>query len=281
MRENNQLLEWAATAIGRGAQVVEAHPLHADQGPWRLTAVHRGRLTQCVLRAPTPRIDLGMIATSAAALQVAEHHQLPAPRLIALDLDVASLETLVPGTSAWAVGTPESLRASGAALTLLHSVAMSPQEHLPFRPRPIDVDDFAADRRTGRMPTTPLLTQADHLITAHGLPAEDTTFVHGDVWPGNLVWTGDQLAAFIDWKSAGVGAPGVDLSELRKQAAISFGPGAPAEVLAGWEQAAGREAHHVAYWDAVAALNTPTTLYDALATTRRNAFLHQALKNLP
>jgi aminoglycoside phosphotransferase (APT) family kinase protein len=283
VRENNQLLEWAAAAIGRGAQVVEAHPLHADQGPWRLSVVHRGLLTQCILRAPTPRIDVDMIATSAAALQVAEHHHLPAPRLIDLDLAGvhASLETLVPGTSDWPVGTPDSLRAAGAALTLLHGVAMSPQEHLPFRPRPIDVDDFAADRRTGSMPTTPLLAKADRLITAHGVPADDTVYLHGDVWPGNLVWSGDQLAAFIDWKSAGVGAPGVDLSELRKQVAITFGPDAPAEVLTGWEQAAGRKAHHVAYWDAIAALNTPTTLYDAPATTRRNAFLHQALKNLP
>jgi aminoglycoside phosphotransferase (APT) family kinase protein len=222
-----------------------------------------------------------MIATSAAALQVAEQHHLPAPRLIALDLDLASLETLVPGTSDWPVGTPDSLRAAGAALTLLHSVAMSPQEHLPFRPRPIDVDDFAADRRTGSMPTTTLLAQADRLITAHGRPSDDTVYLHGDVWPGNLVWSGGRLAAFIDWKSAGVGAPGVDLSELRKQAAISFGPDAPAQVLTGWEQAAGRKALHVAYWDAVAALNTPTTLYSALATTRRNTFLHQALKNLP
>ncbi|MFF0338735.1 aminoglycoside phosphotransferase family protein [Kribbella sp. NPDC004875] len=272
---------WAATWCG--APIREVRPLHGAQGPWLLVAGE----TRCILRAPTPRIDATMIATAAAALQVAERHRLPAPRLLAADLTgehagvPASLETVAPGTTEWSVGTPDSLRAAGAALAGLHDLQMPPREFLPFRPRPIAVDDFAADRRAGRMPTTALLQQADNLVTAHGLPAAEPVFLHGDVWPGNIVWAGDHLTAFIDWKTAGVGAPGVDLSELRKQVAISFGPDAPAHVLTGWEQATGRRADHVAYWDAVAALNTPTTLYAAPATARRDAFLRKSLNHLP
>lgn len=73
-----------------------------------------------------------------------------------------------------------------------------------------------------------------------------------------------------------MGAPGVDLCELRKQAAISFGPAAPAQVLKGYKN----EARDVAYWDAVAALNTPTELYSETATARRDAFLRTALAQL-
>jgi aminoglycoside phosphotransferase (APT) family kinase protein len=91
---------------------------------------------------------------------------------------------------------------------------------LPFRPRPIAVDHFAYARRKGWMPTTPLLQAADDVIRAHGLPLGETVFVHGDVWPGNLLSAGDEVAALVDWKTAGVGAPGVDVSELRKQVAI-------------------------------------------------------------
>jgi aminoglycoside phosphotransferase (APT) family kinase protein len=275
-----EILAWAAAALGR--PILEVHPLHDEQGPWRLVC----RQHQYVLRAPTPRVDAAAVATGATALQVAERHGLPAPHLVAADLSgneagvPASLETLVPGSTAWPVGTPATLRAAGAALARLHAVAMGPQEHLPFRPRPIAVDDFATDRRTGRMPTTPLLEQADHLVTTHGLPSGDTVYLHGDVWPGNLVWNGDGVAAFIDWKTAGVGAPGVDVSELRKQVAITFGPDAPQHVRTGWEQATGRKAEHVAYWDAVAALNTPTTLYSPTATTQRDTFLTQALEHL-
>ncbi|GAA3105454.1 aminoglycoside phosphotransferase (APT) family kinase protein [Kribbella aluminosa] len=221
MRED--LLAWATATVG---PILETHPLHDDQGPWRLTT----RARPVVLRAPTPRIDPAMIAT--------------------------------------------------AALTRMHAIAMQPADHLPFRPRPIAVDDFATDRRTGRLPTTPLLEEAHNLVLAHGRPPEPPVFLHGDVWPGNLIWSANTVAALIDWKTAGVGPPGVDLSELRKQTAITFGPEAPTHALTGWEQSAGHRAPHVPYWDAVAALNTPTTLYSPTATTRRDTFLSQALAQL-
>ncbi|ADB33015.1 hypothetical protein Kfla_3964 [Kribbella flavida DSM 17836] len=67
------------------------------------------------------------------------------------------------------------------------------------------------------------------------------------------------------------------MGELRKQAAISFGPAAPDQVLAGYEGATSSQARDVAYWDAVAALNTPTELFSTTATTRRDAFLRMAL----
>ena len=287
-----RMLSWAAAAIGSGARVTNQRPLHGDEGPWLLSIDHAGGTTTAVLRGgpPTPRVWPFMIATGAAALEAAERYGLPAPRLISADLDggetgaVTTLETVVPGSTVWpAPPSAERLRASGAALAQLHAVAMTPTEHLPFRPRPIAVDDFAADRRDGRMLTTRLLEEADRLIAAHDLPAGRTVFVHGDVWPGNVIWTADEVPVLIDWKTAGVGAPGVDLGDLRKQVAIIFGPEAPELVLDGWERAAGTRAEDVAYWDAVAALNTRTDL-DSLdgvgASDRRDAFLRAALTNL-
>lgn len=295
------MLGWAAAAVGSGATVSEVRPLHGDRGPWLLRIEHAGATTEAVLKGPpSPRVGPFMIATGATALEVAARHALSAPRLIGADLDgaqtgaVTTLETVVPGSTAWpAPPSTERLRAAGAALAAVHAIAMAPTEHLPFRPRPIAVDDFAGDRRRGRMPTTPLLDDADRLVTAHGLPSDATVFVHGDVWPGNIVWTADEEAVLIDWKTAGAGAPGVDLGELRKQVAIVFGPDAPDVVLEGWEHATGTSARQVAYWDAVAALNTPTELDDGYrtggwaprldgpgATARRDAFLAAALTRL-
>ncbi|WP_344182075.1 aminoglycoside phosphotransferase family protein [Kribbella lupini] len=261
--------------------------LHEWQGPWLLRIESRGRLTEAVLRAPTPRIDAAMIATGAAALEFAERHSLPAPRLLGADLlgetagVPATLETVVQGSAQWSASSSiERLRTAGAVLARVHAVSTAPTDALPVRPRPIAVDDFAEDRRTGRMPTTTLLEIADEAVTACGVPPSEHVFLHGDVWPGNLIWAGDEVAALIDWKTAGVGAPGVDLCELRKQAAISFGPEAPAKVLNGYEQATSTKADHVAHWDAVAALNTPTELYDARATARRDTFLRTALTAL-
>lgn len=288
-----RMLDWVAAVIGAGARTVEIRALHDDEdGRWRLRIEHRGGTMHAVLRVPTPPgINASMVATAAAALELAEQHGLPAPRLIGADLqgDVAgvpaTLETLVPGTTAWpAPASLERLRAAGAALARVHAVVvMAQHEHLPFRPRPIAVDDFAYVRRKGWMPTTPLLREADEVIRAHGLPHGETVFLHGDVWPGNLIWAGEEVGALIDWKTAGVGSPGVDVCELRKQVAMAFGPHAPEHVLEGWERATGTKARDVAYWDAVAALNTPTELDSrdgAGATDRRDAFLREALTNL-
>ena len=47
-----------------------------------------------------------------------------------------------------------------------------------------------------------------------GVPAAPLTFVHGDLWPGNLLFEGTRLSGIVDWGSAGVGHPGVEIAYL-------------------------------------------------------------------
>lgn len=145
----------------------------------------------------------------------------------------------------------------GAALVARRHFSELP---LPYRARPCGVDDRAAERRRGSMPTTPLLREADERVGSHGVPQATSVFLHGDVWGGNMLFEGDRCVALIDWKTAGVGDPGVDLGSLRMQMALQYGQEAPAHVLEGWQRQAGRAATSVPYWDAVAALNTPTVM---------------------
>ncbi|GAA4905187.1 hypothetical protein GCM10023334_001350 [Nonomuraea thailandensis] len=262
--------------------------LHGGESPWwiDLTAPG-GSAFSAVLRCPSSRIGPEMIATNAAALAVAEEHGLPAPRLLAADPDgrtaetPVSLETVVPGTSAWPAAPDTGLLlAAGAAIARVHAVTPGPRPQLPFRPRPIAVDDFARDRREGRAPTTALLHLADERVRAAKGPGGPVVLVHGDVWPGNTVVAGGRIRGLIDWKTAGVGNPGVDLGELRKQVAISYDDDAPGLVLEGWERARGTRAGDVPYWDAVAALNTPAQCYSPYATRRRDHFLRAAIAQL-
>ena len=75
-----------------------------------------------------------------------------------------------------------------------------------------------------------------------------------------------------------------NLFHLRFQSAMQHGPDAAVLVLEGWEDEMGRKATDVAYWDAVAALNTRTDL-DALDASfgtneRRDDFLRAAVDEL-
>ena len=253
----------------------------------RLRVESPRRQLEVVLRAPTSRIDRDFIATNVAALILADQHSLPAPRLIGADLTgqaagaPASVETAVPGSSDWpAHATADRLRAAGAAIARVHQIPLAPSGPLPLRPRPIAVDDFAGERRAGRMPTTPLLERADAVTRDIGPASASPVFLHGDVWPGNMMWRGSTCSALIDWKTAGAGSPGVDFGELRKQVAMANGPDAPQYVLEGWERASGTRATDVAYWDAIAALNTSTICDPPHHTAPRDAFLQAALTDL-
>ena len=260
------------------------------------------------MKVPVPGwIRDAWVITNARALQLAETHGLAAPRLIAADLDgrasgtVATLETFLSGSADLPpTASVARLREAGAALARVHAFSMEP------RPPPPPCADSQATCRTapGRAPTTPAPARpdADHTSAEAGRRAGQVAraaaaalvFVHGDVWGGNMLWEGDRCVALIDWNTAGVGDPGVDLGSLRMQMALQYGQDAPGHVLDGWERQAGRAANSVPYWDAVAALNTPTvmdgwpgfaddgSLLDAAAVTeRRDAFLRTALDQLP
>ena len=246
---SDQVLRWAAGAVG-GTCVVSVESLsssgHRPSGTFRLRIEGTAAgTTDVILKVSVPRwITDGMVITNARALQLAETHGLAAPRLIAADLDgrasgtVATLETFLSGSAI----SRRRFRSPGSGkreppLPGSTPSAMEPQADLPHRPRPCAVDDRAAERRRGSMPTTPLLQEADERVRSHGVPAAASVFLHGDVWGGNMLWEGDRCVALIDWKTAGVGDPGVDLGSLRMQMALQYGQDAPAHVLEGWQRA--------------------------------------------
>jgi aminoglycoside phosphotransferase (APT) family kinase protein len=252
------LLEWAVRAAAPGAAVVEVRGLRAGGSPWLVRLGRPGAERGVVLRVGADGERAGS-RTEVAALRLAAEHGLPVPRLLAADLDGDPPLVLVgqlPGSSAIPAERPrDRLRALGRAAAALHAVALSPRPDLPRRDRPIAGVDFAALRRRG--PRRPLLEEAERRA-AEPPPAEPDVLVHGDLWQGNALWTGDTaLAGLIDWDCAGAGPPGVDLGSLRCDAALCFGVAAAGDVLEGWEEGAGRPAHAVAHWDLIAALSTP------------------------
>ena len=285
---SRQLVAWVAAVLGAGVTPKAARSLHGGESPWWIDLeTPGGQAVAVVLRSPSSRISAQAVATNAAALEIAARYGIPVPRLLAADLDgdeagvPATLESAVREAAGWPVPvTADLLRAAGAAIALVHTIPLEPRPDLPFRSRPIAVDDFATDRRLGRIPTTELLSGADERLRSLPIPSGPTVFVHGDVWPGNVLVAGDVVDALIDWKTAGAGRPGIDLGELRKQVSIRYDDEAPRYVLEGWERAAGTRARDVAYWDAIAALNTHTDADGPVVAAARDAFLRDALHRL-
>jgi hypothetical protein len=173
---SEQVLRWAAGVVG-GTRVVSAESLsrsdHRPAGTFRLRIDGpAARATDVILKIPIPRwLPDAMVITNARALRLAETHGLAAPRLIAADLDgrasgtVATLETFLSGSSDLPPTVSVArLREAGAAIARVHAFSLESQADLPHRPRPIAVDDRAAERRRGWMPTTPLLQLADERV---------------------------------------------------------------------------------------------------------------------
>jgi len=280
---SEQAVTWAETAIGQ--PVVATRGLREGGAPWLLSF---GDGSAAVLR------NGGAFETDVAALRLAAAHGIPVPQLLAANDDTMLL-SVVRGTSAIPVeATPERLAAYGAAGALLHAVHLAPTEALPLRHRPIELEDFARMRAGNG--ASPLLRAAENALTGLPEPTGDTVLVHGDLWQGNTTWDGDELTAILDWDCAGVGQPGVDLGGMRLDAVLMFGIETGDIVLDGWVKQAGAPAADLAYWDVVAALNTPpdfrnrwlATIQDQgrpdvtgeLLNARRDEFLENALDRL-
>jgi aminoglycoside phosphotransferase (APT) family kinase protein len=288
-------LGWAVRAVAPGADVTGVRGLRDGGSPWLIRFSRHGQERGVVLRVGTSQ-GPGALATEVAALQLAAAHHVPAPRLLAADLDADPPLVLVEqlmGSSRIPPDRPSTrLRTLGRTAATLHAISLNPAAALPERDRPIASVDFAALRR--QHPPSALLVEAEQRV-ADPPPKDPAVFVHGDLWQGNALWTGDTLNGLIDWDCAGSGAPGIDLGSLRCDAAICFGLDAAEDIQRGWEEAAARPAADVAYWDVVAALSTPPDmgwfpsaiagqgrpdLTQDVLLRRRDGFLRAALTRL-
>ena len=85
-------------------------------------------------------------------------------------------------------------------------------------------------------------------------PLNQPALLHGDFWPGNLLWQAGQLVAVVDWEDAAVGNPLTDFAISRLDILWIFGRDAMHEFTRHYQAVATLDFTQLPYWDLSAAL---------------------------
>lgn len=124
---------------------------------------------------------------------------------------------------------------------------------------------------------------------AVGLPAARPALVHGDFWPGNLLWHRGRIAALIDWEDACVGDPHADLACARVELLCEYGDAASEYFTSAYtERVDGVDVQVLRIWDAYAAATALASMHlwgleatiEADRRAATNEFLEQAVEDL-
>ena len=91
--------------------------------------------------------------------------------------------------------------------------------------------------------------------------------VHGDYWPGNVLWRAGRLAAVIDWEDAAIGDPLADLACARVELLCRYGAAAMNHFTATY-LAFSREANRALLLDSL-------TLWEAYVAASALATMHR------
>lgn len=258
-----------------------------------------GQTTKLIVRRHGP-VDLAHNSNIAAdefkLLQIVQAAGLAAPRPYLVDQSGAIFGTpcivieYIEGASSFAPANPSDLLLQMATqLAGIHALDGASPE-LAFLPQ-------IEQRYAARLGKRPALLDAalDETRVRTVLEAvwplqqrNRSALLHGDFWPGNLLWRDERLVAVIDWEDAALGDPLADLANTRLEILWAFGVDAMQEFTRQYQALAAVDLANLPYWDLCAALK-PIAQIDAWTddvTTRQTmraglrAFIDQALAQL-
>lgn len=115
-----------------------------------------------------------------------------------------------------------------------------------------------------------------------------TGLLHGDYWPGNILWRDGQLVGIVDWEDAATGDPLADIAISRLDLLWAFDADAMERFTREYAAIAPIDFSNLAYWDLCAALRPAGRLSDwasdqaaeARMRERHGLFVAQAMERL-
>lgn len=137
---------------------------------------------------------------------------------------------------------------SNSDLSLLRNRERDIAEKLANRPAELDDVLYEGQIRAALERVWPL-TQRNRSV-----------LLHGDFWPGNVLWKDGEIAAVIDWEDAAVGDPLADLANSRLEILWAFGVDAMQRFTDRYRSLTQLDYGNLPYWDLYAALHPITTM---------------------
>lgn len=83
-----------------------------------------------------------------------------------------------------------------------------------------------------------------------------SVLLHGDFWPGNILWKDGRIAGVVDWEDAAVGDPLSDVANSRIEILWAFGIDAMHRFTSAYQSTATVDWTDLPYWDLCAALRS-------------------------
>ena len=222
-----------------------------------------GEISRWIVRrslGPVPRRNSRSIEDEFRLLEILHSLGLAAPAPFALDqsgevfTESYMLMAYIEGRPDFAPANPEEYAVQMAEeLGRIHAVDGS-RADLSFLPRldegrvlqqrPAQMDDSLDEERI-----------RDTLEAAWPFPQYNAlALLHGDYWPGNILWQEARLAAVIDWEDAALGDPLADLAISRLDLLWIYGRGAMEAFTRHYLARTAIDTRSLPYWDLYAAL---------------------------
>jgi Ser/Thr protein kinase RdoA (MazF antagonist) len=245
-------LAWVERTVATGARVTGGRRMLGGI----TSSVHRlslrlpgGTSRQVVMkRYADPHWDdvQALVRNEAAALAAAKTREIPAPQLLGASADGAETEgvpsllmTRAPGRVWLAPGDlDEWIRQLARLLPLIHRGAARVTAH-----QPRDVEELSVPASAGR----PEVWAAAKRVVATEPPPGKPAFIHGDYQHFNVLWSRGRLSALVDWSSAQIGPPDVDLGHCRLNLAVLSSAEVAERFRHAYEAEAGRRVEP--WWD--------------------------------
>jgi aminoglycoside phosphotransferase (APT) family kinase protein len=299
-------LEQVRDCVAPGGRVVRVRPLRGGLSS-SVHLVHLefsdGTRDAVVVRRTGEywqRTDPAACAREFKLLGILSRHGLPIPTPLLLDTEGAAfgaptvVMTRLPGRPLLAPrDLPDYLDQLARALARLHTVPVADLEFLPdqrvYVDRSLSAYGGSADDPLQQAIYARLTAAWPRVAEA----STQRTLVHGDYWPGNVVWRRGRLVGVVDWEQSRVGDPARDVATCRGDLSILFGLDAADEFVERYEHASGVRVDNLGFWNllistwAVREIEGWATVYPvlgrpeltpALADQRIRAFARAALE---